>query len=464
MFVELRAHAERRDIAIFLACTAQFLSALNMGIGPLMIPNVATDLGFGPVGQAWVVSGYALSFAGFVLLGGRLADIFGGGRTLMLGYAVAMASAFVATCAPSTAVMIGARIGQGVGAALTVPAALAILATSRSGLPGRSRVLALFAASGGAGFGLGLAAGGLAADTIGWRWLFGEIGALSALLTVLTFVLVGRSRRTPGRLSILPTIWAATGLMLLAYAVTIGPSGESMGWLSLAAGIVGVCLLAIFVGSQARAREPIMPLELWTRPHFALSIISAALIYGAWVSTYYFAALFMQDALGLSATATALFMAPLAFGAAAGSRIAAMLLPTVSSPAKLIASGSIMCAASIVLLATPGLSSPWVVVLLLMLVVGSQTVAFVSLNLVALSVAAVGEMGLTGSVFNASSQVGGGFAVGILSVVANEFSSSTMDVGYRVTFICASLLALGAGLIALCSRSRRKQAAEPAQP
>ncbi|WP_283254087.1 MFS transporter [Rhodococcus sp. USK13] len=464
MFSELRAHAQRRGIAAFLACTAQFLSALNMGIGPLMIPSVAADLGFGPVGQAWVVSGYALAFAGFVLLGGRLADVFGGGRTLMLGYAAAMLSACAATIAPSTAIMIGARIGQGVGAAITVPAALAILATSQRGLSGRSRVLALFAASGGIGFGLGLAAGGLAADTVGWRWLFGCVAVLSALLVALTFVFVERTKRSQSRLNIWPSIWAAVGLVLIAYAVTIGPSSEGMGRASLVAALAGACLLAIFVRSQVRASDPIMPPELWARPHFALSIIATALIYGAWVSAYYFAALFLQDSLGLSATAAALVMAPLAFGAAAGSRIAAMILPRVSSPAILIAVGSIECAASITLLATPGLTSPWAIVLLLTLVVGGQTVAFVSLNVVALSVAEVSEMGMVGSVFNASCQVGGGFAVGILAAIASEFSGSAIADGYRVAFLCAALLALGAGIVASGSRIKRRQAVEVAPP
>ncbi|WP_179377925.1 MFS transporter [Rhodococcus sp. ACS1] len=463
MFGLRRGQLDPRKLAVFLACAAQFLSALNMGIGPLMIPRLSADLGFGQVEQAWVVSGYALAFAGFVLLGGRLADVFGGARIVTLGFYVATLSAAVAACSPTTTVLIGARIGQGLGAALTVPAALAIIATTHQELSGRSRALATFAASGAVGFGLGLACGGLAADTIGWRWLFVALGLVSAVLAVSTTVAVRRTQRKALPVSLWSSVSSAAGLMLVAYAVTVGSSGQGAHLSTVIAGGTGLCFLGLFLWSQGRSQSPIMPLELWTRPGFALNIVSTALIYGAWVSAYYFAALLLQDVLGLSGTAAALFMAPLALGATAGSRIAGVLLPRVARPARLILSGSFVCAVATGLLALPSLCHPWLIVILLSVVVAGQSTAFVALNVEVLAGASVDEVGLIGSVFNAGCQVGGGMAVGTLAALSQAVGGAEIVIGCRVAFLCAAALALLAGIAAFIARTpANRPASRPA--
>ncbi|WP_257016369.1 MFS transporter [Rhodococcus sp. ACS1] len=439
--------------AVLLACAAQFLSALNMGVAPLLVSPLSADLGFGAVGQSWMVSGYALAFAGFVLLGGRLTDVFGGGRMLAVGYAVAAVSALLAACSPTGTVMIGARIAQGIGAALTVPAALGIIATTHQELAARSRALAAFAGSGAVGFGLGLAFGGLAADTVGWRWLFAALGGISALLTVLTVALVERRKRSLHRVSIWGSVLSAAGLMLLAYAVTIGAK-QGFQLSTLGAGLAGICVLAAFVMGQSRSRSPIMPIEIWSRPGFAVNVGSTTLLYGAWVSAYYFAALMLREVLGLSATTAALVMAPLAIGAAIGSRTASVALPRLARPSTLILIGCMMCALSIACLAIPALAQPWVVVVVLTLVVTGQAAAFVSLNVATLSVAGPDEAGLAGALFNAGCQVGGGLAVSFLAAFSQVLSGGDIAGGYRVALLGAALLALSAGLVAFLPQRR----------
>ncbi|MGW8813036.1 MFS transporter [Gordonia terrae] len=454
----IRNCAQRHGLAIFLACAAQFLSALNMGIGPLMIPQMASDLGFGPIAQAWVVSGYALAFAGFVLIGGRLADVFGGGWVLLVGYALASTSAAVAALSHTTVFLIGARIGQGAGAALTVPAALTIIVTARSGSSDRSRMLALFAGAGGVGFGVGMAVGGLASDTVGWRPMFAAVAVLSALLAALTLVLIDGRPRSSVRLGIWPGVCAAAGLLLLAYAVTVGASSEGLGRSTVIAVAAGGLLFAIFVVSQAQSTDPIMPLSLWTRPGFTVSIIAATLAYAAWVSCYYFSALSLQQVLGLSGTAAACVMAPIGFGAALGSHLAARVLPRASSPRLLIVAGAVLYAMAIALLAVPGLQNPWSVVLVLAVVVGGHTAAYVGLNTVAFSAGDVGEYGVIGSIFNASSQIGGGLAVALLAVVAVSVAGGDPELGYRATFLVASGLALASGAVIACTRLPKTRA------
>ncbi|PWU61082.1 hypothetical protein DLE60_07665 [Micromonospora globispora] len=383
------------------------------------------------------------------------ADVFGGGRVLATGYALATMSALVAAAAPTGGVLIGARITQGVGAALTVPAALAIIAAARQDLAGRSRALASYAGSGAVGFGLGLAVGGLAADTIGWRWLFAALAAISALLTGLTVGWVQRRARSAGRVSVWGGVLSSAGLLLLAYTVTIGAKQGFYG-ATVLCGVAGTGLIVAFVRTQVRSQSPIMPIGIWSRPGFALTIVSTMLLYGGWVSAYYFVALLLQGVLGLSAAAAALAMLPLALGAAIGSRTAGWLLPRVDQPRTVVFVGSLTCALAVAGLAIPAVDQVAIVVPVLLVVVTGQSAAFVAQNVTALSATDLDEAGLSGALFNAGCQVGSGMTVGSLAVLSDAVSGGSRPVeaaaGYRAALLAAALLALVAGMIVYLPR------------
>lgn len=436
-----------------LLCSTMFLNILNLSSVNIALPDIAADLGFSDASLPWVISAYALTFAGFLLVGGRVADLVGRRKVLVAGFAIFTVFTVVDALATSPAMLIAARGLQGIGAAITIPAALGILAVTFGEGAARSRALGAFAAAGAVGFGCGLILGGVVTDALGWRWVFGLTAPPVAVLLALTFLLVppDRAGRRHGRVDLPGALSATAGLLCLVFALT---NAGDTGWAApttLIALSAGIALLALFLGLQARVREPLMPLRVWTLPNFAPVMAIAFCLYASWTGVIFFLALTLQNVLGYSPTEAALALLPIAIGGYIGSTLAGRLLPR-TGPRHLLTIGLSLYVAGIVLMAfIDGRSDYWFhIFAAVTLAIAGNSLTFVSSTVTALAHSGADEESLVGGLFNTGVQVGGGLGLAVMSAVAATridpgASGEALLAGYRAAFWTAVVIA-GVGL------------------
>lgn len=431
-----------------------FLNILNLSSVNIALPDIAADLGFSDASLSWVISAYALTFAGFLLVGGRVADLAGRRRVLVAGFAIFTTFTVVDALATSPVMLIAARGLQGIGAAITIPAALGILAVMFEEGATRSRALAAFAAAGAVGFGSGLILGGVVTDALGWRWVFGLTAPPVAVLLALTFVLVpaDHGRRAEGRVDLPGALSATAGLLALVFALT---NAAEAGWgapATLAALAGGVVSLAVFLTLQARVRDPLMPLRVWAVPNFAPVMAIAFCLYAAWTGVIFFLALTLQNVLGYGPTEAALALLPIAIGGFIGSTLAGRLLPRTGAR-RLLMLGLSLYVTGIVLMAFIDAGSGYWphIFLAVTLAIAGNSLTFVSATVTALEHSAAQEESLLGGLFNTSVQVGGGLGLAVMSAIAAAridpgASGDALLPGYQAAFWTAVGLA-GVGLL-----------------
>jgi len=412
----------RSDLVLVLLCSTMFLNVLNLSSVNIALPEIAADLGFSEATLPWVISAYALTFAGFLLVGGRAADLLGRRKVLAAGFATFGIFTLLDALAAGPGMLIAARGLQGIGAAITIPAALGILTNTFSEGAERSRAVAAFAAAGAVGFGCGLILGGVVTDALGWRWVFGLTVPAVALLCALTFVLLApdpAGRHEDGGIDLPGAVTATLGLLGLVFALT---NGAEAGWSApstLVAVVTGIALLVAFVVLQARVREPLMPLAIWALPNFGPVMAIAFCMYAAWVGVNFFLALTLQHVLGYRPTEAGLALLPLAVGGLIGSTVAGRLLPRTGVK-RLLTIGLSLYVGGIVLVAfIDGDSSYWLhIFAAVTLPVVGNSLTWVACSVTALAGAAPDEQSLVGGLFNASLQVGGGLGLAAMSAVA----------------------------------------------
>lgn len=419
------------------------LSSVNMAL-----PGMARDWSASPERLSWVVSAYSLMFAGFLLVAGRAADLYGRRRALLVGMAVFAAASAVVWASDSLPLAVAARAFQGAGAAVTVSAALGLIGALWRDEPGRSRALGAFGAMGGVGLAFGLVAGGALAGSIGWRAMFAMNVLVVAALVVGVLALIPADDPADlagGRLDLPGAALVTTGLLGLSFALSRlgGHAADGPGW---AVAAVAVGCLGGFLVRQRRTPDPLVPPATWRRPGLAAALAVAVFMYAGWVGVNYFAALLLQDVLGFSPLGTGVAFLPLAVGGTLLPLAAGRLVPRVGARRlMLLGLSCYTIGLALFSLVGPG-ANYWTAVLplLLVLIVGlSQT--FVAANITALSGAGSDEQALAGAMFNTALQIGGGLGLAVLSTVATTAGSDTLT-GYRAAFLTAAGLSL-AGLV-----------------
>jgi predicted MFS family arabinose efflux permease len=258
-------------------------------------------------------------------------------------------------------------------------------------------------------------------DALGWRWVFGLTAPPVAVLLALTFLLVppDRAGRRHGRVDLPGALSATAGLLCLVFALT---NAGDTGWAApttLIALSAGIALLALFLGLQARVREPLMPLRVWTLPNFAPVMAIAFCLYASWTGVIFFLALTLQNVLGYSPTEAALALLPIAIGGYIGSTLAGRLLPR-TGPRHLLTIGLSLYVAGIVLMAfIDGRSDYWFhIFAAVTLAIAGNSLTFVSSTVTALAHSGADEESLVGGLFNTGVQVGGGLGLAVMSAVA----------------------------------------------
>lgn len=408
-------------MVLALACACQFVVILDVSIVNVALPSIQRDLGFTPTGLAWVVNGYLLAFAGFMLPGGRAADLFGHRRMLVAGLALFAAASLAAGLAGTPEILVTARVAQGLGAALLAPATLVVLNTSFTGAHARARAFGAWSAAGGAGGTVGAVAGGAITTGLSWRWVFlinVPIGAvlIAVAMTSLTRTPTGRREA----LDLPGAVTGTAGLTSLVYGIM---QSAEYGWTSRwVAGPVaaGVLLLAVFTVVEARlAARPMVPLRLFGLRGVAAGNGMLLLSGGIAIAMWYFTSLLMQDVLGYSALDAGLGQTPAAVAFVLVARLAAALLPRIGARTLMLV-GCAGLVAGFAWLARAGAGSGYVTGLLgpMLLVAAGIGLTFPTLMAAATAGVPTGDAGAAGGLAGTANQVGGSIGLAVLATAA----------------------------------------------
>src|SRR5215213_5475015 len=302
----------RRWWALILLCVAQFVDVLDINAVIVALPTIGGELGFAAGDLQWVVTAYALFFGGFLILAGRVADLFGRRRMFVVGLALFSASSLLCGLAPSPLALVAFRAAQGLGAAFLAPAALAIISTTFP--EGRERNFAMgvwtaVAAGGGAA---GLVLGGLITDVLGWEWIFFVNVPLGAAGVALTFVLLeaDRGERTSRRLDLPGAVTVTAGLVLLVYGLTRAEGSGFGSPLTLATIVLALALLAAFLFVEHSVADPLIPLRVFRVWDLSGSALVAFANTATTSPVGIIAAIYLQEVLAYSPTLAGLLGLP----------------------------------------------------------------------------------------------------------------------------------------------------------
>ena len=472
----LPRRAVRPGVVLLLACVAQFMLLVDDTIVNVALPTVAADLGFSESSLSWVVNAYLLTFGGFLLIGGRLADRLGPRRlnaASLAGFALASA---LCGLAPSSEVLVGARSAQGVTAALLSPAALAILLATYPQGAGRRRALSVWAALMGAGAAFGLVAGGLLVEVADWRWVFlvnVPVAALALLAVprILPAADVSRARPAP---NVLGASLATLALLLLVFTVV---ETDEAGWTSARSllGFAGAAALAAaFAVTERRAASPLLPRELIRRRRAMSADAVVFIAAGGLLAMFFFQTLYLQRVLGLSALETGLAFLPFSvtMGIASG---AIGRLPGRIDARWPVAAGIAIAAAGLWWMSTLAVDSSYAAHVLptLIVVAAGLGIAFVPVMALATGDAEERDGGLASGLMTSAQQIGGAIGIAVMITIA---TSETTDVaatgvspatalteGFAAAFRVEAAVMLAAALLALVVlRASRRARPAPA--
>ncbi len=454
-------------LVLALACACQFMVILDASIVNVALPSIDRGLGFTAAGLAWVVNGYLLTFAGFMLLGGRAADLFGHRRMLVAGLLLFSAASLVGGLATAADALVAARVVQGVGAAMLAPATLAVINTGFAEGPARARAFGAWSASGGVGGMAGAVAGGALTTGLSWRWVFLVNVPIGALLVVVAMMsLAGTRTGRRESLDLSGAVTGTAGLAALIYGVM--QSGDH-GWTSapvLGPAAAGLLLLVGFTVVEARfAAQPLLPLRLFGIRGVAVGNGMLLLFGGIGIAMWYFTSLFLQNVLGFGALRAGLGQTPAAVTFVVVARWASALLPRLGvRPLLLAGSGGFL--AGFGWLAQAGAGSGYLAGVLgpTLLIATGIGLTFPTLMAAATSDVPEGDAGIVGGLANTAGQLGGSLGLAVLATVAGTRAASqahgsspaeALAAGYDLVFLVAAGLALAIALLTLLLPRRR---------
>jgi MFS family permease len=406
---------------LFVLCGALFLDALDASMKGVALPSIGADLGMSTSSLQWVVSGYVLGFGGFLLLGGRAADLLGRRQVFLAALATFMVMSVLGGLAPDGELLIAARFLTGLSAAFTAPAGLSIITTSFAEGPARNKALTIYTATGASGFSLGLVAGGMLTE-VGWRWVFFAPALVAAVtLAAALWLVPGGARPTGPRqgFDLAGAVSATAAMLLLVFTLIQAPEA---GWgsartLGSLAGVAA--LLAAFVTVERRAASPLVRLALLRTAPVIQANVGAMALLGSWLGTLFILTLHMQDVRGWSALETGLAVAPSgAVVVLLAPRIVGPLVARFGAP-PVILTGLIAATLAYLALLPLGTDSSYATGMLpAFLLAGlAFTFAYGPLNILATNGIAPQEQGVASGLVNTSFQFGAALSLAVVTAV-----------------------------------------------
>jgi EmrB/QacA subfamily drug resistance transporter len=450
-----------RWLALILLCLGDLMIVLDVTIVGVALPSIKEDLGFSDSSLAWVVNAYLLTFGGFLLLGGRLGDLFGHRRLFLAGIAVFTGASLVCGLATTQELLIGARAVQGVGGAIVSAVALSLIVTLFTEPGERAKAMGVFGFVASGGGSLGVLLGGILTDTLDWHWIFLVNLPIGIAVLVLCLVILpgGRGHLAGGRVDVAGAVTVTASIMLAVYAIV---NGNEVGWLTgRTLGVLGAAaaLLAAFVLIEARVSSPLLPLGLLRHRNLAISNVVGILWAAAMFAWFFLSALYLQLVLGYSPLEVGLAFLPgnLIMGAFSLGLSAKLVMRFgIRLP---LAVGLLVAAVGLLLFARAPVDGTFVVdVLPPMILLGlGAGMAFNPVLLAAMGDVEQSEAGLASGIVNTAFMMGGALGLAVLASLAAARTDTLLDAGdgtlealtggYHVAFLVGAVFAAGAAAI-----------------
>jgi EmrB/QacA subfamily drug resistance transporter len=459
-------------LVLVIVGLAQFMVILDATIVNVALPSIQRGLHFSPVSLQWVVNAYTLAFGGFLMLGGRAADLIGRRRLFLAGIILFSAASLMNGLAGSAGILVAGRALQGLGGALVTPAALSVVTTTFA--EGRERTTALgvwsvIAVGGGA---IGLLLGGILTSAFSWQWVFFvnvPVGFITFILA-LRFVPESRVENASGGVDVAGAVSITGGLVVLVYALV---NAQTAGWVSVTTlGLIAIAaaLLATFFFLEMRLRHPLIRLGIFRMRSITGANLAMLLVAAGMFGLFFFASIYVQEVLGYSALRAGLAFLPVTAGIIVGAGLSQQLIRRVGVRAVGLAGMSIG-AVGLVFLSRIPVAGTYLGDLLpgLMIMSVGLGLTFVPITLIATTNVEQDDAGLASGLLNTSQQLGGAIGLAVLATLAANTTSNTLAglghvpsafarvsalvSGFHVAFLVGAFLMLGgAALLAATVR------------
>ena len=465
----------RGRLTLLLLCAVQFLDVADSSIMNVALPSIRRDLGFSVQNLQWVLSGYLVTYGGLLLLGGRAGDLLGRRRLLAAGTTLFAACSLAGGLAASAGMLVGARLGQGAGAALMAPAGLSILTTTFNSGADRNRALGVWGAVSGLAAAAGVFLGGVLSQGPGWRWV------LFVNLPVCALILAGASRLLPGerhraRLRNFDTpgaVLATIGMLLLVYALVRAPeqgwaSARTVGELATAAAV-----LMAFIVTELRRRGPLFPFSIFRVKGLAAADVTQMIAFASFVSVFFFLTLYMQNILRYTPIQGGSAYLPVTVGIAVAAGISSRLFARTGTRPVIVA-GSLIAAAGVSYLSGIPVHGSYLTSLLPGLIIMSIGLGAVLVSVTTAANAGVpaDQAGLAAGLLSTSQQLGTVLGLAIFSAIATARTTALLAThappataltgGFQRALLACAVFLLAAAIIALrAANTRGEPAAQP---
>jgi EmrB/QacA subfamily drug resistance transporter len=440
---------------LIVVCLAQFMVILDVAIVNVALPSIRTGLHFSTTGLQWVVNAYTLTFAGFLMLGGRSADLLGRRRVFLIGTALFAVSSLACALADSRGLLIGARALQGLSGAVLSPATLSIITSTLPEGPERNRGLAAWGAVGGLGASSGALLGGVLTQAFGWPAIFAVNVPLGAIVVALGLRVIPSIARAEGtrHFDVTGAVLVTASLVSLTFGIV---RTDTLGWGNsgvIAPLIGGVALLAAFLFVEARvAEQPLVPLSIFRIGHLRAANSVVLLLYAAQFPGWFFLTLYLQQVLHYDAIEAGLGFLPMTLSIFAASTLAPRIVARFG-PRSVITAGMLTSAAGMLLLSgvTPGGNYVQTVLLGAVLSALGMGLTLVPATIVAMQGVAGAQSGVASGLLNTSRLVGGALGLAVLSTIAAGQAGGgavAATNGFGLAYHVAALIALSGAAIA----------------
>ena len=472
--------ARQRWLALYVLCAGVLMIVLDTTIVNVALPSIREDLRFTETSLVWVVNAYMLTFGGFLLLGGRLGDLFGHRRLFLLGITLFTLASLACGAAGSQPMLIGARAVQGVAGAVVSAVALSLIMDLFTSSGDRAKAMGIYGFVCAAGGSVGVLLGGVLTSVLDWHWIFFVNLPIGIAVYAFCRALLpaDRDAAVGGRLDMAGSVTVTSALMLAVYAIV---NGNTAGWTSVQTiGLLAVTslLLALFLGIEAQARAPLMPLGLFRLRNVATANAIGVLWAAAMFAWFFIAALYLQRVLGYTAMQVGLAFLPAnlimaAFSVGLSAKVVVRF--GIRLP---LATGLLLAAIGLALFARAPVDGEFAVdVLPAMLLLGlGAGLAFNPLLLAAMNDVAPRDSGLASGIVNTSFMMGGAIGLAVLASLADAKTSTVLrtglgsaaaqTAGYHVAFAIGAAFALAAAILGATlirtgakTRERRRNAA-----
>jgi EmrB/QacA subfamily drug resistance transporter len=457
----LNIEGRNRWLALVVLCLGDLMIVLDVTIVGVALPSIREDLGFSETSLAWVVNAYLLTFGGFLLLGGRLGDLFGHQRLFLIGIALFTLASLGCGLATSQEALVVARAVQGLGGAVVSAVALSLIVMLFTEPSERAKAMGVFGFVAAGGGSIGVLLGGILTDVLDWHWIFLVNLPIGIAVFALTLVLIPavRGEAPSGRLDVAGAVTVTASLMLAVYAIV---NGNEQGWTSARTlGVLGAAavLLGVFLAIEARVAAPLVPLGLFRLRNLAISNVVGVLWAAAMFAWFFLSALYLQLVLGYSPLEVGLAFLP-------GNLIMGLL--SLGLSAKLVmrfgirpplAVGLGLASIGLLLFARAPVDGNFVVdVLPPMILLGlGAGMAFNPVLLAAMSDVEPSDAGLASGVVNTAFMMGGALGLAVLASLAASRTETlaasgdgpleALTGGYHAAFLAGAVFALAAAII-----------------